>query len=65
MQKALQQEENKVQLGVLVILLSGAMLLALVLTLTLKPDLSKKFSAVCMTVAIIGGLIIYGTGIKR
>ena len=45
-----------------VLVLSSALLLAMVLNLTVKPERSARISTVCMITALICGLLIYGTG---
>lgn len=43
------------------VILSAALLLAMILNLALKPSFSGKLSLACMMVAVVGGLLIYGT----
>lgn len=45
-----------------VVVLSTALLLAMVLNLALKPSYSAKLTAACMITAFVGGIIIYGVG---
>lgn len=45
-----------------VVVLSTALLLAMVLNLALKPSFSAKLTTGCMVVSLIGGLLIYSTG---
>lgn len=45
-----------------VVILSTALILAMVLNLALKPSFSARFTTVCMIIAFIGGVIIYGVG---
>lgn len=49
-------------LSLTVLILSGALLTAMVLNLSLSPDASRKLSSICMTIAVIGGLFYYGIG---
>ncbi len=44
------------------VVLSTALLLALVLNLALKPSFSAKLSTTCMVVSLVGGIVFYGTG---
>ena len=44
------------------ILLSAVLLLAMVLNLVLKPAYSARLTTACMTIALVGGLLIYGAG---
>ena len=48
--------------SVAVVILSTALLLAMVLNLALKPAFSARLTAVCMIIAFIGGVLIYGVG---
>ncbi len=48
--------------SVTVVILSTALLLAMVLNLALKPSFSARLTAACMIIAFIGGVIIYGVG---
>ena len=48
--------------SVTVVILSTALLLAMVLNLALKPSFSARLTTVCMIIAFIGGVIIYGVG---
>ena len=43
-------------------ILSAALFLAMVLNLAMKPKYSARLTTVCMVVALIGGLAIYGAG---
>lgn len=45
-----------------VVVLSTALILAMVLNLALKPSFSARITAVCMIIAFAGGVIIYGVG---
>ena len=47
------------------VVLSAALLLAMVLNLTLSPASSKKITTGSMIIALIGGLIFYGIGITQ
>ena len=44
------------------VILSAALLLALVLVLTLKPAFYNRLNALFLIVAVIGGVLFYGTG---
>ena len=44
------------------VILSTALLLAMVLNLALKPAFSAKLTTTCMLIAVVGGLIYYSTG---
>ena len=48
--------------SVTVVILSTALLLAMVLNLALKPAFSARLMAICMTIAFVGGVLIYGVG---
>ena len=48
--------------SVFVLLLSAALLLAMILNLTLKPAWSARLTTVCMVTALAGGLLFYGCG---
>ncbi len=48
--------------SVTVVILSTALLLAMVLNLALKPSFSARLTAICMIIAFVGGVIIYGVG---
>ena len=48
--------------SVTVVILSTALLLAMVLNLALKPSYSARLTAICMIIAFIGGVVIYGVG---
>lgn len=48
--------------SVTVVVLSAALLLAMVLNLALKPSYAAKLTTLCMVAALIGGLVIYGVG---
>ena len=48
--------------SVTVVILSTALLLAMVLNLALKPAYSARLTAICMIIAFIGGVLIYGVG---
>ena len=48
--------------SVTVVILSTALLLAMVLNLALKPSFSARLTTICMIIAFIGGVIIYGVG---
>lgn len=43
-------------------MLGGVFLIALLVTLTVKPNLSKRMTAIAGVVALIGGLLVYGYG---
>ena len=49
-------------LSLTAVVLSAALLLAMVLNLALKPAFSAKLTLGCMAAAVIGGLIYYGAG---
>ena len=49
-------------ISVTIVILSTALLLAMVLNLALKPSFSARLTTVCMIIAFIGGVIIYGVG---
>lgn len=49
-------------LELLSVLLGGAIILAVLLTMTMKPSFFSKLVVVCMTVAVVGGLFYYGFG---
>ncbi|MBR1456025.1 MAG: hypothetical protein IJ594_02540 [Oscillospiraceae bacterium] len=49
-------------LTISVVILSTALLLALVLNLALKPAVSARLTTWCMVVSLIGGLLVYGVG---
>ena len=44
------------------VILSTALFLAMVLNLAMKPKYSARLTTVCMVVALVGGLAIYGAG---
>jgi len=44
------------------LILAAALFLAMVLNLALKPSFSARLSTACMVVAVLGGLLFYGTG---
>ena len=48
--------------SITVVILSTALLLAMVLNLALKPAFSARLTAVCMIISFIGGVLIYGVG---
>lgn len=48
-----------------VVLLSTALLLAMVLNLAMKPSFSAKLTTACMIIALAGGLLIYGWGFSE
>ena len=48
--------------SITVVILSTALLLAMVLNLALKPSFSARLTTVCMITAFIGGVFIYGIG---
>ena len=48
--------------SVTVVILSTALLLAMVLNLALKPAFSARLTAICMIIAFVGGVIFYGVG---
>ena len=48
--------------SVTVVILSTALLLAMVLNLALKPAFSARLTTMCMIIAFVGGVIIYGVG---
>ena len=48
--------------SVTVVILSTALLLAMVLNLALKPSFSARLTTICMIIAFVGGVIIYGVG---
>ncbi len=45
-----------------VVILSAALLLAMILNLTLKPRFFSRLMSVCMIAAVVGGLLYYGVG---
>lgn len=45
-----------------ILFFSAALLLAMVLNVALQPRISKKLTTGCMLIAVVGGLIFYGTG---
>ncbi len=49
-------------LTVSVLVLSTALLLAMVMNLILRPEVSARVSTVCMITAVAFGMLIYGTG---
>lgn len=49
-------------ISITVVILSTALLLAMVLNLALKPSYSARLTTVCMITALVGGLLIYGIG---
>ena len=49
-------------LSVSILVLSAALLLAMVLNLSLKPAYSARLTTICMLTAVAGGLIFYGFG---
>ena len=49
-------------LTITVLILATALLLAMVFNFVLKPRFSAGLTTVCMIIALIGGLLIYGTG---
>ena len=49
-------------ISVTVVVISTALLLAMVLNLALKPSSSVRLTTICMIIAFIGGVIIYGVG---
>ena len=50
---------------ILSVILAGALFLALVMNLTLKPDASKKVTSFFMGCAVLGGIVIYGSGLAE
>ena len=50
-------------LTVQVVVLSTALLLALLLNLALKPSFSAKLNTVFMVIGVVGGLLFYGIGL--
>ena len=44
------------------LILSAALLLALILVMTLKPAFYNRLNAVFLIVAVMGGILFYGTG---
>ena len=44
------------------VLLGGAFILAVLLTMTLKPSFYSKLVVVCMVISVLGGLYFYGFG---
>ena len=52
-------------LTITVLILATALLLAMVFNLVLKPRFSATLTTVCMVTALIGGLLIYGTGYSQ
>lgn len=49
-------------LTITVLILATALLLAMVFNLVLKPRFSASLTTACMITALVGGLLIYGTG---
>ena len=49
-------------LPILSLILSALVFFAMILGLVLKPAAARRLSAVFMTIAVVGGLIIYGIG---
>ena len=49
-------------ISITIVILSTALLLAMVLNLALKPSFSARLTTICMIIAVIGGVIIYGVG---
>ena len=49
-------------ISVTVVILSTALLLAMVLNLALKPSYSARLTTICMIIAFAGGVFIYGVG---
>lgn len=49
-------------INITVVVLSAALLLAMVLNLALKPSYSARLTTVCMLIAFIGGILFYGVG---
>ena len=47
---------------ILSLILSALVFFAMILGLVLKPAAARRLSAVFMTIAVVGGLIIYGIG---
>ena len=45
------------------VILSAALLLAMILNLALKPSFSARLTLGCMLLAVVGGLIYYGAGV--
>ena len=45
------------------VILSAALLLAMILNLALKPPFSAKLMLRCMVIAVLGGLVYYGAGL--
>ena len=52
-------------LTVQVVVLSTALLLALLLNLALKPSFSAKLNTVFMVIGVVGGLLFYGIGLAE
>ena len=44
------------------VLLAGALLLAMVLNIVLKPAFAARLTTVCLIVSVLGGVIFYGAG---
>ncbi len=55
-------EKEGLMTSVAVVILSTALLLAMVLNLALKPSFSARLTTICMIIAFIGGVVIYGVG---
>ena len=55
-------KEDDVIMPIGAVVLSAALLLAMILNLALKPFFSKKLTLCCMVLALAGGLIYYGAG---
>ena len=49
-------------ISVTVVVMSTALLLAMVLNLALKPSFSARLTTICMVIAFAGGVLIYGVG---
>ena len=45
------------------VILSAALLLAMILNLALKPSFSARLTLGCMLLAVVGGLVYYGAGV--
>ncbi len=56
-------KELETMLSFSAVILSAALLLAMILNLALKPSFSARLTHGCMLLAVIGGLIWYGSGI--
>ena len=52
-------------LTVPILIFSAALLLAMVLNVALRPRISRTLTTCCMLIAVVGGLIFYGTGLAE